>query len=324
MMTLMALDRQLRTLSDLEKDIQDMNQREVQLRFSATEDKSHWTINSDKLMPKKDEIAIRKHDRFIAFADHSHDYLEMMFVYSGSIRHMIEGKPLTLKKGELLLMDMVTSHKIEKASEDDVAVNIIMKRDFFDAYFLKQIGYNDKLTGFVVNAIGHRSFNHYLHFQSGENDKIWSLIINVLLEYYDKKNGMDTAIRAYMLLLFNELIRNYHDYLDQRLVAELDVSITIDIASYIDQHYKTLTLKEMAQVFNYNSDYLGKQIKKLTGDSLKNLVKKRKLKEAANLLRNTDLPIMEILDQINYSNASYFYRQFRLEFGMTPDAYRNS
>jgi AraC-like DNA-binding protein len=322
-MTLKQLDKHLRDLSDFEKDIQQMDQRDMKLRFSKLEDVDHWTINSDKLIPKNEEIAIHKHDRFIHFAEHSHDYLEMMFVFSGEIHHHIEGKSLTLKKGEILLMDMTTSHNIDMAGDNDIALNILMKREFFDSFFLNQIAYNDKLTGFVVNAISHRSLSHYLHFQSGENEKIWSLVMDVLLEYYDQKNGMDTAIRAYMLLLFNELIRNYHQYLDHRLIRQVDASVAVDIASYIDKHYKVITLKEMAKVFNYNPDYLGKQIKKLTGESLRNLVKKRKLKEAANLLRNTELPITLILEQIGYSNATYFYKQFKLEFGATPDGYRN-
>ncbi|MDA3844951.1 MAG: AraC family transcriptional regulator [Vallitaleaceae bacterium] len=322
-MTLKQLDQQLRSLSTFEREIQNLDQRDMKLRFSRFEDVSHWVINSDKLMPRNEEIAIHKHDRFIDFTEHTHDYLEMMFVYSGEIGHNIKGKTLILKKGEILLMDMATSHSIKMAGEEDIAINVIMKREFFDSFFLNQIGYNDKLTGFVVNAISNRSICPYLHFQSSENEKIWALIIDVLLEYYDQKNGMETAIRAYMLLLFNELIRNYHHYLDDRLIRQVDASVAVDIASYIDEHYKALTLKEMAKVFNYNSDYLGKQIKKLTGESLKNLVKKRKLKEAANLLRNTELSILEILEIISYSNASYFYKQFKLEYTMTPDEYRN-
>lgn len=322
-MTYNQLDEQLRRLSTSEKEIQNLNQRDVKLRFSRLEDEDHWIINSDKLMPKNEEIAIHKHDRFIDFAEHNHDYLEMMFVYSGSIEHRIQGEKLILNKGELLLMDMATSHSIVMAGEDDIAINIMMKRDFFDSFFLNQISYNDKLTSFVVEAISSRSLSTYLHFKSGENNKIWRLVLEVLYEYYEQKNGMDTAIRANILLLFNELIRNYHQYLDDRIVKKVEASVSVDIAFYIDEHYKTLTLKEMAQVFNYNADYLGKQIKKLMGTSLKNLVKKRKLKEAANLLRNTELPILEILERINYSNASYFYKQFKIEFGMTPDAYRN-
>jgi len=321
-MTYSQLDEKLRALSIFEKEIQNLDSRDVKARFSSLEDQDHWIINSDKLMPKDEEIAIHKHDRFVEFSEHKHDYLEMMFVYSGQIIHRIQGQKLTLHKGELLLMDMATSHSIEVAGEEDIAINLLMKRDFFDSFFLNQIAYNDKLTSFVVEAISSRSLNTYLHFKSGENNKIWQLILEVLYEYYEQRNGMDTAIRANMLLLFNELIRNYHHYLDDRIVKKVEASVSVDIASYIDENYKTLTLKEMAHVFNYNSDYLGKQIKKLMGSSLKELVKSRKLKEAAKLLRNTDQSISEILDQINYSNASYFYKQFRSDYGMTPDEYR--
>lgn len=323
-MTLKQLDEKLRSLSSFEQEIQNLDQRDIKLLFSKDEESKAWVINSDKLMPQDEEIAIHKHDRFINFAEHTHDYLEMMYVYSGQIHHKIQGEEVVLKKGELLLLDMTTGHSISEATTDDVAINILMKREFFDSYFLNQISYSDKLTSFVVDAIGSQSLSTYLHFKSSDNDDIWQLVSQVLIEYFEQKNGMETAVRAYMLLLFNELIRNYSHYLDRRLVQKVEASVAVDLASYIDEHYKDLTLKEMAKVFNYNADYLGKQIKKLMGDSLKNIVKKRKLKESAKLLRNTSMPVTEILSEIHYSNASYFYKQFKNEFGVTPDDYRNN
>lgn len=324
-MTLLELDKKLKELNGFEKELMSLGQSDVKLLFSKASSNDFWKINSEKLMLRDEEIAIHKHDRFIEFSSHNHDYLEMMFVYSGESRHIINGEEIVLIKGDILLMDMDTSHSIKAALSDDIAINILMKREFFNTFFMNQIAYNDKLTSFVVDAIyGTETVNRHLCFNSNGNKKIWDLIINVLLEYYEKKNGSETAIRAYILLLFNELIRNYHKYLDNHVIEKVGESVLIEIASYIDENYKTLTLKNMAKVFNYNPDYLGKQIKKMTGVTLKNLVKKRKIKEAAKLLRNTKLSILDILKIIHYSNVSYFYKQFRIEYNMTPDEYRNA
>ncbi len=323
-MTYEILDERLRQLNDFEKELIDLDGRDMKLRFSTGGTKDRWRISNEKLMKDNEQIAIHKHDRFVAFDAHNHDYIEMMYVYDGSITHHFKDETIVLKKGELLLMDMNVSHSLEAASEGDVAVNILIKREFFDSYFLQQIAHDSKISAFVVNAIYNKNDSEqYLYFKSGDNKKLQALIVDILGEYFENINGMETAIRAYMLLLFNELIRNYQKYLSETMVRKVDAAIVVDVVGYIDTHYKTLTLKDMAEFFNYNSDYLGKQIKKMTGHSLRELVKMRKIKEAARLLKNTDMSIQEILETIQYSNASYFYKQFRKEFEMTPDDYRN-
>ena len=47
------------------------------------------------------------------------------------------------------------------------------------------------------------------------------------------------------------------------------------------------------------------------------------LEEAAYMLRHTDKSISEIMQTLNYSNRTYFYRIFREQYGMTPKEYRN-
>lgn len=317
------LDTRLRQLNDFEKELLNLDGRDVKLRFSDNAMGPNWRITSDKLMLKDEEIAIHKHDRFVDFDRHNHDYMEMMFVYSGEIHHVFDDREVIQKKGEILLMDLSVSHSIKAAGEGDIAIDFLMKRDFFDTFFLRQIGYNDMMTNFVVNAIySPADMERYLYFRSGTNKKLYDTVLNMLGEFYDQRNGSDVAIRAYMLLLFNELIRDYHQYLDEAIVDEVNASVSVDIVAYIEEHYKSITLKSMAQAFNYNPDYLGKQIKRLTGDTLSGMVKKRKLKEAAKMLRNTDQPVMRILEEVNYSNASYFYKLFKEAYGMTPDEYR--
>lgn len=319
------LDRLLRQLNQNEQELANLTKRDVKLHFSNEPSQGVWRINQSKLMIEDEEIAIHKHDRFIEFDKHSHDYLEMMVVYSGTISHHFDGEVIVQKAGELLIMDMNVSHSIEAAGEEDVAVNVLMKREFFDSYFLQQIAYNNVISHFVVNAIyNQEDTRQYLYFQTSENQKITDLVCDILMEYYELRNGHETAIRAYMLLLFNELFRDYQKYLNANQVELIDSAIVVELLAYIEEHYKTVSLKEMAQFFNYNSDYLGKQIKKMTGSSLRDLVKKKKLEEAARLLEYTDLPILKILESIGYANVSYFYKQFKSLYDVTPDEYRKA
>lgn len=330
-MKLKELDEKLRQLNSIEKELlklyenTDDKQKSEKLKdhFSSKLYNDHWIINSEKLMSSSEVISIHRHDRFTKFEKHKHDFMEMTFVYSGSIRQNIEGKELEIKKGEIILLDMNVEHSIEEAGEEDIAINVLIKKEFFDWMFLNEIAYNDLISNFVVKAIyGKGDIKQYIHFKTSENDKVWDFMLQILTEYYEERNGMETAIRAYMLLLFNELLRDYEKYLSSQMIYKIDSTISLEMLNYINSHYKDLNLKSMSEHFNYNPDYIGKLVKKVTGKNLKDLVKEQKIKQAEYLLKNTDMPVVDIVSEVGYSNVSYFYKQFRDEFGITPDEYR--
>ncbi|MCB2305480.1 AraC family transcriptional regulator [Clostridium estertheticum] len=330
-MNIKELDKKLKQLNDIEKNTYNLyNTRittDVDIRlkehFSNKVKNDLWIINNEKLMNESEVIAIHKHDRFIKFDKHKHDYLEMMFVYSGKINQVIEGGKIVIEKGEILLLDMNVEHSIEAAGFDDIAINVLIKKEFFDWIFMSQIADNDLISNFIVEAIyGKNKFKQYIHFKTSENDKVCNFMIQILMEYYDKKNGMETAIRAYMMLLFNELLRDYKKYLTSEMVSKIDSTISTEILNYINKNYKIITLKSMADHFSYNPDYIGKLVKKIIGKTLTELVKEKKIKQAEYLLHNTKMSVIDVITEVGYSNVSYFYRQFKDQVGVTPDEYR--
>jgi AraC family transcriptional regulator, dual regulator of chb operon len=332
-MKLKELDEKLRQLNDIEKELlgvyrgTDSNFRSDKLKdyFSSKLVNGNWVINSEKLMKTSEVISIHRHDRFTKFEKHNHDFLEMTFVYSGSIHQTIEGKELEIKKGEIILLDMNVEHSLEEAEAEDIAINVLIKKEFFDWMFLSQIAYNDLISNFIVKAIyGKGDIKQYIHFRTSENDRVWDFMIQMLTEYYEQRNGMETAIRAYMLLLFNELLRDYEKYLSSKMIYKIDATISTEIVSYINSNYKDLNLKTMSEYFNYNPDYIGKLVKKTTGRNLKDLVREQRMKQAEYLLKNTDMAVVDIVSEVGYSNVTYFYKQFREEFGITPDEYRKN
>ena len=77
-------------------------------------------------------ICLRSHPRFCGFPEHTHDYVEIMYVCSGSIAHNIGGKQVRVSAGDLLLLGNHAKHSIEPASESDIGVNIIISAELFE------------------------------------------------------------------------------------------------------------------------------------------------------------------------------------------------
>lgn len=238
------LDKKLRQLSPSEIELKRLSKYkkdksyniELEKYFSNKILKDYWIINNSKLMPKTEDISIHKHDRFVEFKKHKHDYLEMMFVYSGSIKQTIEDKDVEIKRGEILLMDMNVEHSIKEAGEYDIAINLLIKKEFFNWIFMNQIADNDLISNFIVKSLYDKNkFKQFLYFKTSNNKKIWDFMINILMEYYENKNGMETAIRSYMVLIFNELLRYYNEYLPSSVIHKIDSNIYTEIIKYIEK-----------------------------------------------------------------------------------------
>ena len=98
-----------------------------------------------------------------------------------------------------------------------------------------------------------------------------------------------------------------------------------NIKNYISEWlYTDISLKSLSSVFGYNEKYLGKFFKKNTGFSIKEYVNYNRLQNAALLLEETELTIIEISARCGYNNVTYFNRIFKKEFNTTPKEYRKS
>ena len=65
------------------------------------------TINAQKLLAAGKLITIRPHTRFIHFPEHTHDYVEMVYMCAGETTHIVNGRKIKLEQGDLLFLRSV-------------------------------------------------------------------------------------------------------------------------------------------------------------------------------------------------------------------------
>ncbi len=96
------------------------------------------------------------------------------------------------------------------------------------------------------------------------------------------------------------------------------------IKAYIEAHYQeNISLKSIAARFYINPVYLGQLFKKTYGAYFNDFVLQLRVKEAKQLLRQTDLRVYEIAERVGYSNPDYFVTQFEKVEHKTPTEYRH-
>ena len=99
--------------------------------------------------------------------------------------------------------------------------------------------------------------------------------------------------------------------------------IIIKLLDHIEQNYqKDLNLKEISDILNINSIYLGQLFQKEIGILFSDYINNFRTNKAKDLLSNTSLKASEIGELVGYSNKNYFYRKFKSIVGITPSEWR--
>lgn len=97
--------------------------------------------------------------------------------------------------------------------------------------------------------------------------------------------------------------------------------ITEHITTHLEQ---ALSLTDLAAVVHMSSTYFARQFKQATGKAPHQYVLRCRIELAQRLLVETDLSLIEIGQQVGFTDQSHFTAVFRRHIGFTPRAYREN
>lgn len=96
-----------------------------------------------------------------------------------------------------------------------------------------------------------------------------------------------------------------------------------NIKTYLENNFEQqITLDDLTKEFSINKTTLTKQFKEETGKTILEFLIEIRLRLAKTLLKNTSLPIIEILYKVGFNNSTNFNKAFKKRFGSTPLNYR--
>lgn len=269
-------------------------------------------------------ITLCKQTRFSQVPLHTHDYVEVNFVFSGQCTAIINGEKIILEQGEICVLDSEVVHTILPTSETDIILNILMTKSYFNYSFITKISNNNVIAQFILGVINEQEqHNQYILFHTQKAPILHDLITDLFCEYLEPKICSDIAIDCHMQLIFVELTRFWqqqHEY-EFRKVRKNYIT---EILQFIEDHYNSCTLKEISDHFGFHPNSLSRKIRKETGQTFEEIITQYRLQAASFQLTNSNLSINSIAEQCGYSNQKSFYKKFYEKFGCTPGQYRKS
>lgn len=281
-------------------------------------------VDSAKMMERGKLIAIRPHTRFAAFPRHQHNYVEIMYMCSGSTTHIVNDKTkITLRAGELLFLNQHATHAIRRAGEHDIAVNFMVLSAFFDDA-LALIGRDNLLSNFLIGSLRQNGSDiSYLHFQVADVLPVQNLVENLVWSLVNRQANTRRIHQATMGLLLLHLL-NHTDRLSVAGAEHKGNTMVLDALRAVQEEYKSASLSDVAARYRVSVAYLSRLVREATGSTYKELLQTKRLTKAAQLLRETNLSVQDTMAAVGYDNSSYFYRLFHQKYGLSPRAYREA
>ena len=271
-------------------------------------------LGSEKL------ITVRADTSTDGFPEHTHDYIEIVYMCQGKTEHIVNGEKVLLAQGDFLFLSQNSKQINLPSGKDDIAVNFIVHPDFLKQ-ILAMLGEKETMIHrFIIECLtGDTGKATFLHFCASKSPAVRNLVENMIWNHLYETSYSDKINELTMSLLLIHLMNNVEDISYNGSGNPL----VFRMLDYIENHYADGSLMELSRLTFYDVNALSKQIKRLTGKNYTQFLQEKRISKACSLLKNTDMGIKEIAQQVGYDNISYFHRLFSKACGMSPKNYRD-
>lgn len=287
-----------------------------------TNDEDFTKVDADKMLKNGNLIAVRPHTRFIDFPYHKHEYVEAIYVLKGNIVNFINGEEINLNKGDILFLNCNIAHAVKACKKNDIAVNFFIKPNFFDEC-LSMLEEDNYIKSFIINALkNYKQEGQFLLFKTDGILPIENILENIVFSIITNRHLSEISIIKKLIgVLFMYLDEYTLTFQKNVKISNYEVLVKM-IENYIESEYATATLQEISNRLNITIFQTGKLIKTRFGQTFKEMLQNKRFSVAEKLLLETDLSIIDIINDIGYENSSYFYRKFKKIFSFSPNEYR--
>lgn len=255
---------------------------------------------------------------------HTHEYLELAYVVSGTFHQRILGKDIIFKQGELCLIDKNCLHQDYLDTDSACILFIGIANEMFDSIISSQVA-DERIISFLqTSLLKQKNLWQYLHFRPIEDShqEMEEYFMRLLHELITHDKASAYICHGLLMRIFHLLSSDYDISLSSEMQKKMNWLLFEEITSYIKEHYTDISLKQLSEHFHFNEDYFNRILKSKTGMTYTEYIQNLRLGEAEKLLLHTDLTIDEIAAKVGYQNKGYFYKIFLEKNHMTPAKYR--
>lgn len=249
---------------------------------------------------------------------HTHDFIELVYVLSGSASEVIDGKSYEVGRGDLLFLNSGSTHSFTVAEKMSY-VNICFSPEESDGAPLSAEHVTALLSLNVFDEMRREETTGMISFTGEERRAVDGLMLSLLKEYGEKQLGWQTVCASYIGILLAWMLRKTGSR-EERSVTDVTWE---EIATYITDHLsESVSLNALAERFFYNPSYLSRAFKERFGMGYSEYVCRCRLTRAKSLLTDTSMTVEKIGWACGFADRRSLCHAFSKYEGESPSAYR--
>ena len=287
------------------------------------EDLLRGRLSVKPFIPKQRDIAFNVHPNCVNLSSHSHEFVEVNYVYRGSCKQILNNyKELELNEGDVLIIKKGSTHSIElNDGTKDIIINCMLSDQYFARKLLLQEDSNRlirELGAPVKDKVEERG---YFYIPSHKTQNIQLYFKNCIGEFYDPQICSDSIIDSYVTLIMAEMCRAQYANIDD-IVNDSKYHLAVEVVSYVRKNLTDVTLESTAKAYHFTPNYLTKLLKSKLNKTFVEIVQEVRLNQAYLQIINTNKTIEEISENVGYRNTYYFTKIFTSRYGCLPSCIR--
>ncbi|MDF2725955.1 MAG: transcriptional regulator, AraC family [Paenibacillus sp.] len=253
---------------------------------------------------------------------HSHHRHEIYYFHEGRCNFIIGDRIHVLQPGDLILMHGSTLH----CSNPDPAVSYIRSTIHFDPAIAERLlpypGMPNPLRPFMEKR------NVCVRLDEAQRAEIESLLLRLHAFAHQKHPIAQSRLwLAFLDLLYFLLPCSDRsaERTEQRQRSEKECHVQM-VIDYLESNYsEELHLDRLARELYLSKHYLCKIFKEITGITIFNYLKSRRINQAKLLfMLNREWSVSDVSNEVGIKHLSHFSRLFKLMVGQTPEEYRRT
>ena len=235
-------------------------------------------------------------NRKLSNIHHSHNFYELIYILDGNCDKTVNGKNISLEKGDVLFLRPLESHKFLSQSEGIKVVCLSIKEEEFERVCMLY-------TGTLSSEIS--SFPEILLFKS---DRMLSFVRNPHSDY--DENDCKLLLCSFL---------NIYLHMTKGKIPKM-------LSSAISEMKKTENLCEGISAFTrisgYSQSHLSRLTKKYLGMNIHEYILTLRLEKAYNDIIFTKEHLEDISESVGYRSFSHFNKIFKEKYNITPATLR--
>jgi len=253
---------------------------------------------------------------------HTHRGYELYLCIQGGGHFIVGERMHVLGAGTFTVIKPMAVHR----SRPDKCVPFHRYILTIDKCYVEQLVEEDRESAMMITQWLPDADNDSIHSQLSTPQilRLQELFVQIEEEMKRKQPYYPMIVKSLLLQLFAQLGRS-QNFTSEAVHGghKVENQIVERMLNYMVEHYdETLSAEQLCRHFHVSRSYFFRIFKQHTGVTMNEFLVSIRMSKAKELLREMDLPIIEVAGSVGFQDISHFCNTFKRLTNMTPSRYR--